>query len=93
MGIEDYVLRFDIAMNYLVSMEVFEGYDEIGEEEFCLDLCESTSASNMITEVATVDIVHDEIDVLSVLECVGHIDEKWVFDSRQKISLVHDRTD
>ena len=82
LGIEDYVFGFDVAMNYLISVEVFEGYDEISEEELGLDLGESTSASDMITEVSAVYVVHDEIDVLSVLKGVGHIDEKGVSDAR-----------
>lgn len=57
--IKDDVLRFDIAMYYLVSMKVFEGYDKIGEEEFGLDLCESASPSDMIAEISTIDIIHD----------------------------------
>jgi hypothetical protein len=82
LGIEHYVFRFDIAMDYLTSVKVFEGYDEISEEELGLDLRESASASDMITEVSAVDVVHDEIDVLSVLKGVSHIDEKGVSDAR-----------
>ena len=82
LGIEHYVFRFDIAMDYLTSVKVFEGYDEICEEELGLDLRESASASDMITEVSAVDVVHDEIDVLSVLKGVSHIDEKGVSNAR-----------
>ncbi len=92
LGIKDYIFWFDVAMNYLISVEVFEGYDEISEEELGLYLCESASASDMITEVSAVYVVHYEINVLSVLKGICHIDEKGVSDSRQKVPFVHDRT-
>lgn len=93
LGIEDDVLGFDITMNYLVSVEVFEGYDQICKEEFRLYFSESSSSSDMISQISAVYVVHDEIDVLSVLKGIGHIDEKMVSNSSQKVSLVHYRAD
>jgi hypothetical protein len=65
-------------MDYLIFVEVFDGYDKIGEEEICLDLREyaSAHASDMIAEISGVDLVHDVIDVLLVLKSIGDIDEK-----------------
>ncbi len=45
----------------------------------------------MVTEISTCQQVHDQVQVLAILERVVHIDDERVLELRQDLSLVHHR--
>ena len=47
----------------------------------------------MVAEIATREEVHDEVQILLVLEGVAHIDQEGVFELREELALVHDGVD
>lgn len=47
----------------------------------------------MVSQVSAVDVVHDEVKVLSVLEGVVHVDEEGMADPGQEVAFIHDRVD
>ena len=61
-------------MDNAVVMDVFEALDDAGCEEFGLVLCKTPVSADMITEVASRLEVHDQIEVVSVLESGEHVD-------------------
>jgi hypothetical protein len=51
---------------------------------------EASVFDEMEPEVASAYEIHDQIQVLSVLEGIESIDKKVVFEAFQKIELIHD---
>ena len=47
----------------------------------------------MVAEVATWQVVHDQVEILSILKRVVHIDDEGVLELRQNLPLVDDRLD
>lgn len=47
----------------------------------------------MVAQVSTRQVVHDKVEVLSVLEGVIHVDDERVLELLQNLPLVHDRLD
>ena len=45
----------------------------------------------MVSEVSAVDVIHDEVQILSILKRIADIDEKGVSNSGEESALVHDR--
>lgn len=80
-------------MDDAVAMEVVQPNDEVRNEKFGLQFSESASPANVVSQVSAVDVVHDEVEILSVLEGVVHVDEEWVADPGEQVAFVHDRVD
>ena len=53
----------------------------------------SSIAANMVSEISTGQIVHDQVQILSILERIVHIDKKRIVQPGQDVSLIHDRFD
>jgi hypothetical protein len=49
--------------------------------------------ADVIPEVPTVEEVHHEVEVLSVLERIVHVDYERVVQLSENLALVHDRLD
>ena len=43
----------------------------------------------MIPQVTPREVVHDQVKVLSILECVIHVDDKRVIELCEYLSLIH----
>ena len=48
-------------------------------------------SADMVPEVTTVQKIHDEVQVLTVLKCIVHVDEERIMKLRKDLPLVHDR--
>lgn len=68
-------------MNDIIQVKVLQTNKDAGNEKFGLHLLESTSTAHMVTKVSTDKQIHDQIEVLSVLECVGHVNNKRMFET------------
>lgn len=44
----------------------------------------------MVSEVSAVDVIHDEVQILSILKGIADIDEKGMSNSGEESALVHD---
>lgn len=55
-----------------------------------LFLCEASMLADVIPEVAAVEEVHHEIEVLSILEGIVHVDYEGVVELCEDLALVHD---
>jgi len=57
-------------------------------------LIELSVPTNVVTEVASGEQVHDQVEIFPVLEGVVHVHEKWVMlQLREDSALTHDRLD
>lgn len=53
-------------------------------------LVEFSVFDEMKAQVAAIDQVHDEVEVLPILEGIEGVDEELVLEAFQKIEFVHD---
>lgn len=60
-------------MNNLVFVQELQTDQYIGDEKLCLSFVEATPVSYVVAQVTTVEIVHDEIEVLAVLKGTVHV--------------------
>jgi hypothetical protein len=72
-GVEHEVLGFEVAVDYVFGVQVLEGEEHAADEEFCLGLGEAAAFADVVAQVAAVEVVHYEVQVLAVLEGVGHV--------------------
>ena len=54
---------------------------------------ESAVLANVVSEITSVQQVHHQVQTLSVLESIVHVDEKRVVELSQDLALIHDRLD
>jgi|LauGreDrversion4_2_1035121.scaffolds.fasta_scaffold95600_3 hypothetical protein len=45
----------------------------------------------MIPEVASVQEIHDQVHIISVLECIVHVDNERIVELSEYLTLIHDR--
>ena len=50
-------------------------------------------AADVVTQVATREVVHDEVKIFSILEGVVHVDDERILQLGQDLALVDDRLD
>ncbi len=63
------------------GVEVLEAEDDAGEEEAGFGLIEDAVVAEVVAHISAVAVVHDEVEVLPVLEGADHVDEEGVFES------------
>jgi hypothetical protein len=95
--VEDYVLWLQVAMDYALVMQKLEAqYHPTCEELYTtlmltgLLLVEFGVFYEVEAQVAAIDQVHDQVEVLPVLEGIEGVDEELVLEAFQKIEFVHD---
>lgn len=63
-------------MDNAVIVHILQAYNDICDEKFGLRLNKFPSPSDVVTQVSTIQIIHDEVKILSVLKSISHIDNK-----------------
>jgi len=63
-------------MDNAVIVHILQAYNDICDEKFGLRLNKFSSPSDVITQVSTIQIIHDEVKILSVLKSISHVDNK-----------------
>ena len=66
-------------MNNVVQMQVLQGHENASYKEFCFHLFESSSTTHMISQISSDQQIHDQIQILSILKSIVHIDDKGMF--------------
>lgn len=61
-------------MDNLSGVHVLQADDDTGNEEPWLSLTEDTVIPQMISHIPTITIIHDEIEVLPILEGADDVD-------------------
>lgn len=73
-------------------MHVFQTNKQIANKKFSLLLVESSFVAQMISQITPVQIIHDQVEMLPILKSIANVDQKWMVEPTQKLSLVHHRT-
>ncbi len=89
--VEHQVLRLDVSVDDAVLVQVVESENETCTEELGLVLVEASHLAGVEAEVSSREVVHDEVEVLLVLEGTLHVHDKVVLDLRQQVPFVHHR--
>jgi hypothetical protein len=67
-------------MNDVILAEILQANYKIGNKKFGLKFSKSSSTANMISQVSTIHIIHDQVQMLSVLEGIVHINEEGMLN-------------
>ena len=78
-------------MDNPLFVNILQGYDDAGDEKSRLLLPEFSLTSNMVPEISSVAIIHNQVKSLLVLESKYHIDQKRMFQLFKESFFVHDR--
>ena len=79
--VKDQILWFDIPVDDVVEVEVFKSHQNAGNKKFGLHLLEPPPAAHVVPQITTHQQIHDEVEIFPILEGVGHVDDKRVFES------------
>lgn len=79
-------------MDNFIFMQKLQSDKDIGNKEFGLFFSKRPFVAKVIAQVTAIKVVHYEIEMLSVLEGVGHIDKEGVGETRKNLFLVHYRS-
>jgi len=60
-------------MDDLVLVDVLQTDQNVGHKELGFFFVEVPFIAQVVAQISAVEVVHDEIQVLSVLESVGHV--------------------
>ena len=71
-------------------MEILETKDNTADKKFDYMLRKLLSSPYLEPQVSSRHIVHDEIEVVSILKSIDHVDQERMLELAEKPSLVHD---
>ncbi len=76
--VDHQIFRFNISMNNLVLVNVLESRDEASNKELCGALIKGSMRTDMKSQITAWEVVHDEVEVIPILECIVHIDQEGI---------------
>lgn len=93
MTIEDDVLGFDVPVHDHFGVEVVQGHEDGGNHELGLSFSEEGHFGEVVPQISSFHEIHDDVQVVVVLEGIHHVDDELVPESCQELSFVEDRVD
>lgn len=69
-------------MDNLLLVQILQSNNHIGHKKSSLILCKATTLSDMIPEIAAINVIHQQVKILSGLEGADHINNKRVLEFR-----------
>lgn len=75
-------------MQYVVGMKILEASDDAAYEELYHVLREGTVLSGVIPEVTSRHQIHDQVQVVPILERVDHVHKEGMPELGQQVTLV-----
>lgn len=88
--IEDKIFRLDISVQDRVFVEVLEAEQHASDEKLRLLFGEFPFFADMVSKVTTTHQINDQIQVVTVLKSVVHVDQESVIELTEELFLVHD---
>jgi len=65
-------------MNNLVLVNVLDSRDEASNKELCGALIKGSMCTDMKSQITAREVVHYEVEVIPILECIVHIDQEGI---------------
>ncbi len=63
-------------MNDFVFMHILQADNNIGNKKLCFSFIKETFIPKMITQVSSIQIVHNQVQMLTILKSISHINQK-----------------
>lgn len=63
-------------MDYIIVVQILKSYNKIGHKKFSLYFRKTTFFTDMIPQITTIKVVHNQIQILSILKRKADIDQK-----------------
>jgi hypothetical protein len=86
---EYYVLRFDVAVQYLETMELLYGIEEVAYDEGSGFFCQGLPISKYIEKLSVAAEFHDDIELVSFLKVSVDVDDVGVFEEALYFQLTY----
>ncbi len=90
---EDQVLGLDVVVDDVVEVDVLDCQHQASHHEPQALLVEPGADVQVVPQVPACQQVHQQVQVLTVLEGLVQVDQKGVVQLSQDLLLVHDRLD
>ena len=74
--IQHQIFRLDISMNNFVLVHILQPYNEVTDKKFSLFLVKHSLISQMVPQITTIKVIHNEIKMLPVLKSIADIYQK-----------------
>lgn len=74
-------------------MQIFQTDNDVGNKKFSLKLTKFAFSSYMVSQISTIQVIHHQIKILSVLKRTCHIDKKRMVKLSQESPFIHHRVD
>lgn len=74
-----------------VLVEVFNSSKDASSKKSSLLFRKLMLLAYVVSQISSRHQIHDEVQVFPILECLPHVDYKWILDLSEKLSLVGDR--
>lgn len=88
-GLEEYVVRFDISVEYVMIVEGPKGVDELSEDDECFFFREGSFVSEQVFQGSSFAELVDEVDVVVAFDHFYEVDNvDVVFEGSQGFYLV-----
>lgn len=71
--IENQILRLDVPVDNLITMEVLKGQKDATDKEFNDMFRKSLKSANLVSQVSSRHVIHDQIEIDSILKSIDHI--------------------
>ena len=68
-------------MNNFVFVHILQSNNNIADKKFGLSLVENPLISKMVPQISSIEVIHDEVKMLSILEGVLDIDQEGMVES------------
>ena len=65
-------------MDNFILMKILEASYHVGNKKFSLPFIKLSSLANMVSQIAAINVIHEQVQVLSVLEGCNHINDERV---------------
>ena len=77
-AVENEILGFEVAVNDVVVVHILEAENDAADKELDDVLGKAFVLADLVPQVAPRHVVHDQVEVESVLEGKDHVDEERV---------------
>lgn len=71
-------------MQYFVVMQVLKSSENAGAEESSLLFCKFMFLADVVPKIASSHDIHDQVQILSILESLSHVYDELMLHSSQK---------
>lgn len=90
---KQYVFQLHVSVHYLLLVAVEEGLEELLHDVGGFTLAESDDGLEAVEEAASLEVLHDDVQMLFILEVLVHLDYVGVVELAEDVDFVEDGAD